>query len=65
MDTVYEDRFVVYLLEDLSSRASPEMVEQEVVSCSSYEEARRIRREYHASARECVIRYQGSTGGGD
>lgn len=65
MDFAYEDRFVVFLLEDLSNQASPETVEREVVNCTTYGEASRIRQAYHASARECIIRYQGATGGGD
>lgn len=34
MDSVYEDRFVVFLLEDLNNQASPETIEREIVSCA-------------------------------
>jgi len=65
MDTVHEDSFLVFVRSDRSYSGSPESVEQEVINCSTYEEARRVRGEYHAHARECVIRYVGDSGGGD
>src|SRR5437016_6682550 len=57
MDTVHDDRFMVYVRMDPDHLESPENVERPLASCSSYEEARRIQRECHHTFRECVIRY--------
>jgi hypothetical protein len=65
MDAVHEDCFVVFVLEDPCGTEAPEAVEQEVISCSTYEEARRVRQEYHALGRSCLIRFVGPAGGGD
>ena len=65
MDTVHDDGFVVFVRNAPSYTGSPETVEREVGSCSTYEEARRIRGECHDRAHMCVIRYVGEAGGGD
>ena len=44
---------------------APEDGEWPVVTCSSYEEACRVREAHRRHARDCVIRYIGTSGGGD
>jgi hypothetical protein len=61
----HQDGFLVYLRLDRRHDQAPEAFERPLVECSSYEEARRIQREYRRSDRECVIRYCGEAGGGD
>jgi hypothetical protein len=65
MEPVHDDCFVVYLRHDLASSSPPENGERPFKICSSYGEARRIQRELHQAARDCVIRYVGTAGGGD
>ena len=65
MRTDLPDGFLVFLRLDRGHTASPDRNEEEVSDCVSYEEARRIQREYLRAARPCVIRYQGEVGGGD
>jgi hypothetical protein len=62
---LHEDRFVVYIRTDPGHGEHPEVTERPLVSCSSYAEARRIRRQYLSPNSECVIRYVGPSGGGD
>jgi len=65
MDHVYDDLFVVYALRHGRGEPVRQVVEREVVSCPSYEEAQQVRRAYAAAGCECVIRYVGEAGGGD
>jgi hypothetical protein len=65
MDRLQENCFVVFLRNEAPSQEDPETVEQEVAECASYEDARRIRGEYLAHSRDCVVRYVGPSGGGD
>ena len=65
MSSDYEDGFLVLLRTDPAHTLSPDDTETPVICCASYEEARRIQREYHRASRECVIRYHGESGGGD
>ena len=65
MESSQDDRFVVFLRQPRGSSDQPELAEQPLVTCSSYAEARRILKEFHYTARECVIRYVGPAGGGD
>ena len=65
MDSVPDDRFVVFLRHDRSHSDRPDHAERPLAACSSYEEARRIQRHLQNTYRDCVIRYVGSTGGGD
>jgi hypothetical protein len=60
-----QDGFLVYLRLDRTHAQSPEAFEHPLTHCASYEEARRIQREYRLTDQECVIRYQGEVGGGD
>jgi hypothetical protein len=60
-----EDRFTIYVRTDPNHAPSPEEIEVPLASFSSYEEALRAQRAYQRPTRECVIRYQGDTGGGD
>lgn len=65
MDSQHDDRFAVFLRADDAHLETPEYNEQPVALCDSYAEARRVQHALHRSAHECVIRYQGETGGGD
>lgn len=65
MNTVHDDRFLVFVRADRTPTTPPEEFERYLISCPTYEEARRIQREYRGFARECVIRYLGPAGGGD
>lgn len=65
MEPLLEDRFVVFLREYRRRNDRVEAVEREVVGCSTYEEASRVQQSYHHRGRACIIRYVGTTGGGD
>ena len=65
MEQVYDDRFVVYALRHRRDEPVRQVVEREVVTCPSYEEAQQVRRAYAAAGCECVIRFMGEAGGGD
>ena len=65
MNNVHDDRFLVFVRADRSHEHPPEEFERYLTSCATYEEARRIQREYRSFDRECVIRYLGPAGGGD
>lgn len=65
MEEAHEDRFVVYVRSRRDAHDPPEDGEWPAVACSSYQEARRIRRAARQHDRECVIRYVGLSGGGD
>jgi hypothetical protein len=66
MDSLHDDRFLVFLRTDPAHAETPETNEQPVASCDSYEEARRVKHALHPSlSRECVIRFHGDSGGGD
>ena len=59
-----EDEFVVFVRPDLD-RGEPEAAELPIAHCPSYEEADRLRRDRAGRGDDCVIRYLGTTGGGD
>ncbi|HYT92890.1 MAG TPA: hypothetical protein VEL76_29505 [Gemmataceae bacterium] len=65
MDTAYDDRFVVFALRHRPDDTPHRVIEREVVTCPSYEEAQQVRRAYQAAGCDCVIRYMGEAGGGD
>jgi hypothetical protein len=65
MLTDHQDGFLVYLRLDRAHDQPPEAFERPLAHCSSYEEARRVQREYQLADQECVLRYQGEVGGGD
>jgi hypothetical protein len=65
MESILDDRFVVFLRQDRSHSSRPDHAERPLASCSSYQEARRIQRQLQHTYRDCVIRYVGLTGGGD
>jgi hypothetical protein len=63
MENLYDDRYLVFVRVDRSHSTDPEVNEEPIAECQSYEEARRIK---HDSKRDCVIRYAGvNAGGGD
>jgi hypothetical protein len=65
MDLHNDDQFTVFVRTDPAHAQSPEEIEIPLASFSSYEEAVRAQRAYQLPARECLIRFQGPTGGGD
>jgi hypothetical protein len=65
MNAFHDDRYLIFVRGDRSQNHAPDGFERYVISCPTYEEARRIQREYRSMARECVIRYLGPAGGGD
>jgi hypothetical protein len=67
MNPVHDDGFMVFLRYDGSGwPVFTEAHEEPLAACTSYGEARRIRRAMHEAAPgECVIRFVGETGGGD
>jgi hypothetical protein len=65
METAHDDRYVVYVRSRRHHPDIPEEAETPLISCPSYEEARRIKQQWHRAGRDCVIRYVGTSGGGD
>ena len=65
MDAEHEDQFVVFVREHRGHGSPAEVVEEPVLSCATYGEACRARQVFQQSARECIIRFVGSSGGGD
>jgi hypothetical protein len=65
MTSVPDERYLVFVRADRSDPNPPEEFERYLISCPTYEEARRIQKLYRARAKECVIRYLGPAGGGD
>jgi hypothetical protein len=65
MDTGHEDCYVVFVRSDRSAREPSDGTEHALALCSSYEEARRVQREYQGPHGNCIIRYVGTAGGGD
>jgi hypothetical protein len=59
-----QDCFVVFVRDGVGA-GRPEVVEQVVATCPSYEDADRVRQELRGSGRHCVIRCVGQSGGGD
>jgi hypothetical protein len=62
MDSIYDDRFLVYVRADIAQRNNPEFNEEPLAICDSYADARRVKQ---GTLRNCVIRFAGCTGGGD
>ena len=65
MDSAHEDRFDVFIRAGRGNTAFPEAAERPLASCSSYEEARRVRQAHLDHSVDCVIRFVGPAGGGD
>ena len=65
MENVHDTTFVVYLRLDKSHAAAPESLERPLTACSTYAEAREVLQQCRQEAKDCVIRYEGITGGGD
>lgn len=65
MEEMHDDRYVVYVRSRRDTHDAPEDSEWPIVTCSSYEEASRIRHAHRRFARDCVIRFVGTSGGGD
>ena len=65
MDFDHDDQFVLFVRADRNHIEEPEAVEQPLGACASYEEARRVRRQFRGTANEYVIRFLGDSGGGD
>jgi hypothetical protein len=65
MEFAREDGFVVFVRMDRTYGGAPADVEHMVSCCPTQDEARRIKRDFHRAACECVIRFTGEVGGGD
>ncbi len=67
MDTFHDDRFLVlWRLEHCRDGVPEGAGEEPLATCASYEEARNFRRALPgAVAGKCVIRFVGTSGGGD
>lgn len=65
MEEAHDDRFVVYVRSRRARSDPPEESEWPVITCASYGEACQIRQAHRLQARECVIRFVGTSGGGD
>jgi hypothetical protein len=59
------DLFQVFVREHRHCTEPPEVIELPVAACTTYEDARRVRRNHLRDDREYIIRYLGETGGGD
>jgi hypothetical protein len=65
MEEAHEDGFVVYVRSQRDRNDPPEESEWAAVACASYEEACRVRQLHRLHDRDCVIRFVGTSGGGD
>lgn len=65
MGSVHQDCYVLFVRSETGHADVPDTVEQPLLSCSSYEEARSLHRIMRTHSRDCVIRYLGDGGGGD
>ncbi len=65
MNPILDDCFVVMVREEDSTRTVPNLVERELVSCPTYEQAHWIKRECSRPGHKCIIRFVGTSGGGD
>ena len=65
MDSAHEDCFAVFLRDEHDRNPSPETAEYPLALCASYEEAQRVRHEHQQRDVECIIRFVGSSCGGD
>jgi hypothetical protein len=65
MNSVHDDRFLVFVRADRRHATPPEDFERYLISCPTYQDARRLQREMRNLDQECVIRYLGPAGGGD
>lgn len=65
MDNVLDSKFVVYVRLDPSHAVPPNCMERPIFSSASYAEARSVQRKFRRSHQDCVIRFEGITGGGD
>jgi hypothetical protein len=65
MESVLDDRFIVFIRQDRGNSNRPDHSERALVTCASYEEARRVQRYLRHAERASVIRYVGPAGGGD
>ena len=62
---LHGDDFTIYVRIDPAEAQSTEEIEVPLASFHNYHDALRAQRAYQRPIRECVIRYQGDTGGGD
>jgi hypothetical protein len=65
MEAVFEDRFIVFLRQDVGHASRPDHGERMLATCSSYSEARQLQRLLLQDSRSSVIRFVGPSGGGD
>jgi len=65
MQATLDDSFVVFVREKRPTKHGTELIERELASCRTHEEAEWVRKENSSRNRKCVIRFLGPTGGGD
>jgi hypothetical protein len=65
MDSILEDRYLVFLRVGRSEAERRACDEEALADCATYEEAREVQQRNHDVGRDCVIRYVGPAGGGD
>jgi hypothetical protein len=65
MDSVHDDRYLVFIRTDPWLEGRPDASEHPVATCSTYGEARHLRKKCQEAGRPCAIRYVGPAGGGD
>jgi hypothetical protein len=65
MESAHDNDFVVFVRMDRTYGGAPATFEHVVSCCATQAEARRVKRDFHRAACECVIRYVGEVGGGD
>jgi hypothetical protein len=65
MESLGEDRFIVFIRVDDSHAGRPDDTEREYTDCASYAEARQVQRGLQQQGAGSVIRFMGAAGGGD
>jgi hypothetical protein len=63
METMLADCFVVFVREYDPLGGPAE--EWELARCHTHEEALRVMRDHHQPGCQCIVRYEGPSGGGD
>jgi len=65
MDLSGADQYLVYVRQHLRHSDPPEIAEEPLMTCATYEEARQVQLAHQRPDRPCLIRFIGVTGGGD
>jgi hypothetical protein len=65
LDAIFEDQFIGFVRHDLGHASRPDHSERPLATCSSYAEARLLQRQLLRDSHESIIRFVGTSGGGD